>query len=149
MRGNSTLISWRCPRHAAAGSSLHRPDARTELPGRVDLSRAHPTRRAGRPAHVPQLKSAPPSARTISDAYLTDTIREAEELYGRRKMYLHLFKKGQSDAAWTVDLLMGDEGKSGVVRGKRHRIVIRVARTPRTFTYSTVTSHPRARIKDG
>jgi putative transposase len=73
-------------------------------------------------------KTAPPSARTISDAYLTaalrDTVGEPEELYGRRKMYRHLRRKGHNAAACTIDRLMGDEGMSGVVRDKRHRTTI-------------------------
>ena len=70
-------------------------------------------------------KTAPPSVRTVADAYLTaalrDTVGEPEELYGRRKMYRHLRRKGHHAAACTIDRLMGDEGMSGVVRGKRHR----------------------------
>lgn len=73
-------------------------------------------------------KTAAPSARTVSDAYLTaalrDTVGEPEELYGRRKMYRHLRRKGHNSAACTIDRLMGDEGMSGVVRGKRHRTTI-------------------------
>lgn len=43
-------------------------------------------------------KSAPPSARPISDAYLIaalrETVGEPEERYGRRKMFRHLRRKG-------------------------------------------------------
>jgi len=39
-------------------------------------------------------------------------------------MYRHLRRKGHSAAACTVDRLMGDEGMSGVVRGRRHRSTI-------------------------
>lgn len=65
-------------------------------------------------------KSAPPSARTVSDAYLTaalrDTVGEPEELHGRRKMYRHLRRKGHSAAACTVDRLMSDEGADSTCR---------------------------------
>jgi putative transposase len=71
-------------------------------------------------------KSAAPSARTVTDAYLTDALLETvdtpEELYGRRKMLRHLRRKGYHAAACTVDRLMTDEGMSGVVRGKLTRL---------------------------
>jgi putative transposase len=73
-------------------------------------------------------KTSAPSARTISDAYLTNallaTVGEPEELYGRRKMVRHLRRQGHYAAGCTVDRLMRDEGMSGVVRGKRHRTTI-------------------------
>ncbi|OZD11051.1 hypothetical protein CH253_04960 [Rhodococcus sp. 06-156-3C] len=99
-------------------------------------------------------KSAPPSARTISDAYLTDALRgtvgEPEELDGRRKMYRHLRRKGHSAAACTVDRLMGDGGMSGVVRGRRHRTTIQGGKNAtRALTCSTVISLPTPRIENG
>ena len=73
-------------------------------------------------------KTAPPSARTIDDAHLTDALRatvgEPEGLYGRRKMVRYLRRTGHNAAACTVDRLMTDEGLSGIVRGRRHRTTI-------------------------
>ena len=73
-------------------------------------------------------KKAAPSARTITDAGLTDallaTVDTPEGLYGRRKMTAHLRRQGHRVAACTVDRLMGDEGLSGVVRGRKHRITV-------------------------
>ncbi|OYD61489.1 transposase InsO family protein [Rhodococcus sp. OK302] len=73
-------------------------------------------------------KTAAPSARTITDAHLTEelraTIGTAEGLYGRRKMTAHLRRKGHHVAACTIDRLMRDEGLNGVVRGRQHRTTI-------------------------
>lgn len=73
-------------------------------------------------------KTAAPSARTLSDAYLTDallaTVGNPEGMYGRRKMTAHLRREGHRVAACTVDRLMRDEGLSGITRGRRHRTTI-------------------------
>ncbi|GAS97474.1 ISRs2 transposase [Mycolicibacterium canariasense] len=73
-------------------------------------------------------KTAPPSARTLSDAHLTDallaTVGSPEGMYGRRKMTAHLRREGHRVAACTVDRLMRDEGLSGITRGRRHRTTI-------------------------
>jgi len=73
-------------------------------------------------------KKAAPSARTITDAGLTDALRATvgtpEGMYGRRKMTSHLRRQGHQVAACTVDRLMSDEGLSGVVRGRKHRTTI-------------------------
>jgi transposase InsO family protein len=73
-------------------------------------------------------KTAAPSARTVTDAHLTDALRETigtpEGLYGRRKMTAYLRRQGHRVAACTVDRLMRDEGLSGVIRGRRHRTTI-------------------------
>ncbi len=73
-------------------------------------------------------KKAAPSVRTITDAGLTDALRATvgtpEGLYGRRKMTAHLRRQGHRVAACTLDRLMGDEGLSGVVRGRKHRTTI-------------------------
>ena len=45
-------------------------------------------------------------------------------MYGRRKMTAFLRRQGHQVAACTVDRLMGDEGLSGVVRGRKHRTTI-------------------------
>jgi putative transposase len=45
-------------------------------------------------------------------------------MYGRRKMTAYLRRQGHRVAGCTVDRLMGDEGLSGVVRGRRHRTTI-------------------------
>ena len=73
-------------------------------------------------------KTAPPSARTITDAHPTEelraTIGTAEGLYGRRTMTAHLRRKGHHVAACTIDRLMRDEGLNGVDRGRQHRTTI-------------------------
>jgi putative transposase len=73
-------------------------------------------------------KSAPPSDRVVTDAYLTDALRATtdgpESLYGRRKMTAHLRRQGHRVATCTIDRLMRDEGLSGVVRGGKHRTTI-------------------------
>ena len=73
-------------------------------------------------------KTAKPSARTVSDARLTDALRATigtpEGMYGRRKMTAYLRRQGYRVAGCTVDRLMGEEGLSGVVRGRKHRTTI-------------------------
>jgi putative transposase len=73
-------------------------------------------------------KTAAPSARTVTDAELTDALRATvgtpEGMYGRRKMTAYLRRQGYRVAGCTVDRLMRDEGLSGVVRGRRHRTTI-------------------------
>ena len=55
-------------------------------------------------------KTAAASARTITDAWLTDALRATvgtpEGMYGRRKMTAHLRRRGHQVAACTVDRLM-------------------------------------------
>ena len=69
-----------------------------------------------------------PSARTVSDAHLTDALRATvgtpEGMYGRRKMTAYLRRQGHRVAGCTVDRLMRDEGLSGVIRGRKHRTTI-------------------------
>ena len=73
-------------------------------------------------------KTARPSDRTITDAYLTDALRATtgtpEGMYGRRKMTAHLHRQGHRAAACTIDRLMRDEGLAGLVRGGHHRTTI-------------------------
>ncbi|WP_405162070.1 IS3 family transposase [Nocardia sp. NBC_01499] len=73
-------------------------------------------------------KTAPASARTVTDARLTDallaTIGTPEGMYGRRKMTPYLRRQGLQVGIGTVDRLMRDEGLSGVVRGGKHRTTI-------------------------
>ncbi|WP_040698053.1 IS3 family transposase, partial [Nocardia vinacea] len=73
-------------------------------------------------------KTAPPSPRTVTDAYLTDalhaTVGTPEGMYGRRKMTPYLRRLGYRVGIGTVDRLMRDEGLSGVVRGGKHRTTI-------------------------
>lgn len=73
-------------------------------------------------------KTAPPSARTLADAHLTDallaTVGTPGGMYGRCKMTAHLRREGYRVAASTVDRLMRDEGLSGITRGRRHRTTI-------------------------
>lgn len=67
-------------------------------------------------------KSTGPSARTVSDAELLDTLHglksSPESLYGRRKMVAHLRRLGHDVAHCTVDRLMGVAGMAGVSRRK-------------------------------
>ena len=76
-------------------------------------------------------KSSMPSARTVSDAHLTDALRATvgtpEGMYGRRKMTAYLRRQGHRVAGCTVDRLMRDEGLSGVIRGRKHRTTIAAA----------------------
>jgi transposase InsO family protein len=73
-------------------------------------------------------KSSMPSARTVSDARLTDALRATvgtpEGMYGRRKMTAYLRRQGHRVAGCTVDRLMRDERLSGVIRGRKHRTTI-------------------------
>ncbi|MGV0853896.1 IS3 family transposase, partial [Mycolicibacterium phlei] len=73
-------------------------------------------------------KTTQPSARTITDAHLTNallgTVGSPEGMYGRRKMTAHLRREGHRVAACTVDRLMRDEGLSGITRGRRHRTTV-------------------------
>ena len=73
-------------------------------------------------------KTARPSDRALTDAYLIDALRATvntpEGMYGRRKMIAHLRRQGHRVAACTVDRLMRDEGLSGLVRGGKHRTTI-------------------------
>jgi hypothetical protein len=73
-------------------------------------------------------KSAASSARTITDAHLTDALRATigtpEGMYGRRKMTSYLRRQGHRVAACTVHRLMRDENLAGVIRGCRHRTTI-------------------------
>jgi putative transposase len=73
-------------------------------------------------------RTRPPSARTVSDALLTDALRatadQPERLYGRRKMTSLLRRQGHRVAACTVDRLMRDEQMSGVLRGRPIRTTI-------------------------
>lgn len=73
-------------------------------------------------------KTASPSDRVISDAYLTDALRSTagvpEAMYGRRKMTAYLRREGHRVARCTVDRLMRDEGLSGITRGRKHRTTI-------------------------
>ena len=74
------------------------------------------------------------AARTITDAGLTDALRDAritldgrptpESLYGRRKMTALLRRRGLQVAHCTVDRLMGELGMQGVRRGKTPRTTI-------------------------
>lgn len=69
-----------------------------------------------------------PSARTVSDAVLTDallaTAGTPESLYGRRKMTAYLRRRGHQVAACTVDRLMRDLGMNGVNRAKAPRTTV-------------------------
>jgi putative transposase len=73
-------------------------------------------------------KAARPSARTLTDARVTDALRATigtpEGMYGRRKMTAYLRRGGHQVAACTVDRLMRDEGLSGIVRGRKHRTTV-------------------------
>ena len=116
-RGNSTL--------ATVDLSVHRPDACAKVPGRVDLPRAHRAGCGGRPTHISEMEKAAIVGRTHrcwAHRRARATVDTPEGMYGRRKMTAHLRRQGHQAAACTVDRLMGDEGLSGVVRGRKHRV---------------------------
>jgi putative transposase len=80
-------------------------------------------------------KTARPSDRAVTDAYLTAALRATantpEGMYGRRKMTAHLRRRGHRVAACTIDRLMRDEGLSGLVRGGNHRTTVPAAQAGR------------------
>jgi putative transposase len=80
-------------------------------------------------------RGRPPSARTVSDAVITDAILATEGtpegLYGRRKMTHHLRRAGHSVAFCTVDRLMADLGRNGIRRGKGVRTTVPAKDGPR------------------
>lgn len=81
-------------------------------------------------------RSNPPSARTVDDAQVVDTLRSLraggpnggplpEVLYGRRKMTAWLARNGFPEISkHTVDRLMRQEGMAGLVRGRKTRTTI-------------------------
>jgi putative transposase len=77
----------------------------------------------------------PPSARTLRDEELTKKIRDIYEdnygVYGVRKVWHELKRKGTLVARCTVERLMRREGLRGVVRGKRHFSTITDEAAPR------------------
>jgi transposase InsO family protein len=73
-------------------------------------------------------RSAAPSQRSVSDAYLIDALKATEGtpegMYGRRKMTPYLRRRGHDASIKTVDRLMRDDGRTGVVRGGRVRTTV-------------------------
>ncbi len=73
-------------------------------------------------------KSRPPSARSVSDAELTEVIRSEHaanyDVYGARKMWKHLHRLGRPVARCTVERLMRAADLHGVVRGRAKRTTI-------------------------
>jgi putative transposase len=81
----------------------------------------------------------PPSARSVRDAQILTAIvrlRQAgyEEVYGARKTWLELNRRGIRVARCTVERLMREHGLEGVRRGK----------APRTTVQGTGSGHERA-----
>ncbi|SCL35911.1 putative transposase [Micromonospora aurantiaca] len=66
-----------------------------------------------------------PSARQVRDAQLTELMREIHSVnygvYGARKIWHELRRRGYPTARCTVERLMRDAGLAGVVRGKKIR----------------------------
>ena len=79
------------------------------------------------------------------------TVGTPESIYGRRKMTAYLRRQGHQVAAWhTVDRLMGDEGLSGVVRGRKHRTTVLVERIRVGHRICSTATSPRpCRIANG
>ncbi|MEU8140260.1 IS3 family transposase [Streptodolium elevatio] len=78
-------------------------------------------------AHRQRLRR--PSARTVRDAELKAVIREVFDanfrVYGARKIWRELHRRGHPAARCTVERLMRDLGIAGAVRGKRIVTTIR------------------------
>ncbi|MFI7431745.1 IS3 family transposase [Micromonospora sp. NPDC049836] len=70
-------------------------------------------------------KKRPPSKRQVRDAQLTALMREIHVanygVYGARKVWHELRRRGHPTARCTVERLMRDAGLTGVVRGKKIR----------------------------
>ena len=68
-------------------------------------------------------KSRTPSARSVRDAGLKELITEVYQanyrVYGARKIWHHLNRRGHAVARCTVERLMRELGITGAVRGKR------------------------------
>ena len=84
-------------------------------------------------------RKRPPSARSVRDAEILAAIlrlRQAgyEEVYGARKTWLELNRRGIRVARCTVERLMREHGLEGVRRGK----------APRTTEQGTGSGHERA-----
>jgi hypothetical protein len=88
----------------------------------------HGCRVAARTYRAWRQTNRPVSARTHSDAVLSDALiglqGTPEGLYGRRKMTHYLRRQGHEVAFCTVDRLMGDLGMNGIRRGRRLRTTI-------------------------
>jgi putative transposase len=73
-------------------------------------------------------KVRPPSARSVSDAAVTETINavhiENYGVYGARKMHAELRRKGHRVARCTVERLMRIEGLRGINRSKGPRTTV-------------------------
>lgn len=126
------------PRCSSPGSSTpatadhvrHRGNESRGSRRRVDLRGAHQARLSGRGTDLPGLATGHRSvaARTVSDEVVIDALLATrgtpEGLYGRRKMTVHLRRRGLVVAQCTVDRLMRDPGMNGVRRGKKLRTTI-------------------------
>ena len=72
--------------------------------------------------------SRPPSARTVRDGELKDLIARVHSenfgVYGVRKVWRELNRRGQAVARCTVERLMRELGLAGAVRGKKVRTTV-------------------------
>ena len=73
-------------------------------------------------------KGRPPSARSVTDAALSEVIAVEHaanySAYGARKLWKHLHRLGHPVARCTVERLMREHGLRGVVRGRAKRTTI-------------------------
>ena len=80
------------------------------------------------PSTYYDVKSRPPSRRSVSDADLKEQIKRVYtanfECYGAEKVWRQLHREGISCGRDRVARLMGCEGIAGVVRGKRKRTTV-------------------------
>jgi putative transposase len=80
-------------------------------------------------------KSRPPSARSIRDEIWTEEIKRVHtdnfEVYGARKVWHEMRRRGHTIARCTVERLMRAEGLKGVVRDKHPRTTKPAAETDR------------------
>ncbi|WP_158702054.1 IS3 family transposase [Kitasatospora sp. MMS16-BH015] len=90
---------------------------------RADLPSAHRARLQHRPLHLLHLQQPHPSARSVRDTELKELITAAYEdnfrVYGARKIWRELNRRGHAVARCTIERLMRDLGITGAVRGKR------------------------------
>ncbi|MGW2085167.1 IS3 family transposase [Streptomyces sp. NPDC001880] len=73
--------------------------------------------------YVAKKRAAEPSARQVRDASLKELIREVHaanfRVYGARKIWRELHRRGHAGARCTVERLMRELGITGAVRGKK------------------------------
>jgi putative transposase len=88
------------------------------------------------PSTYYEARSRQPSRRAVRDAELVELIGHARDhrfgcRFGARKMWLHLRRNGHEVARCTVERLMGQQGWTGALRGKKPRTTIVAPADPR------------------